>query len=245
MSKIWVIPDIHGCSRTLKVLVENMIVPDKNDHLIFLGDYIDRGPDSKGVIDYIMELEESGQKITTLMGNHEDYCLTAWEDDQSIKGFLGITPKSKTQREWELYGGKQCIESFGVERPREIPEKYIEWMKKLHYYVELDDFIVVHAGLNFEEANPFDDKFSMLWIREFEVIPEKINNKKIIHGHVPVNLEFIDMAVNNPESKFIDLDNGVYFSNRPGYGNLVALELTKMEYTAHSLMDTVDYKKFL
>lgn len=245
MPKIWVIPDIHGCSRTLKALVENMILPEKSDHLIFLGDYIDRGPDSKGVIDYIIGLEEQGYHVTTLMGNHEDYCLTAWEDDQNIKGFLGIVPKSKTQREWELYGGKQCIESFGVERPREIPDKYIEWMKKLKYFVELDKFIVVHAGFNFEEENPFDDKFSMLWIREFEVVPEKINHKKLIHGHVPVNLEFIDMAVNNPESNFIDIDNGVYFESRPGYGNLIALELNSMEYTAHSLLDTVDYKKFL
>ena len=58
MNKIWIIPDIHGCVLTLKTLIENQIEPDKNDQLIFIGDYIDRGPDSKGVIDYIMNLEE-------------------------------------------------------------------------------------------------------------------------------------------------------------------------------------------
>jgi len=245
MRKQWVIPDIHGCCRTLKALIEFQIVPEKDDELIFIGDYIDRGPDSKGVIDYIMGLEEKGFKVTALMGNHEDYCITAWEEDQDVKSFLGIRPKTKTQKEWEMYGGKQTMESFGVERPRDIDVKYIDWMKKLNYYVELDDFIIVHAGLNFDIEDPFEDKYAMIWIREFDVIPEKINNKKVIHGHVPVNLEFIDMAVNTAESRYIDLDNGLYFLNRAGYGNLIALELNSMEYVAQSLMDEVSYGKFM
>lgn len=192
-----------------------------------------------------MDLEKSGHKVTALMGNHEDYCITAWEEDQDAKSFLGIRPKTKTQKEWEVYGGKQTLESFEVDRPKDIPEVYIEWMKKLHYYVERDNYIIVHAGMNFEADDPFEDKYSMIWIREFDVIQEKIGNKKIIHGHVPVNLEFIDMAVNTPDSKYIDLDNGVYFSNRAGYGNLIALELNSMEYVVQSLMDEISYGKFL
>ena len=178
------------------------------------------------------------------MGNHEDYCITAWEEDQHAPSFLGIRPKLRTQKEWEVYGGKQALQSFGVERPRDIPDKYINWMKSCEYYIELDDFILVHAGLDFELEDPFEDKFSMIWIREFNVDSKKIGNKKIIHGHVPVNLEFIDMAVNNKDSKFIDIDNGIYFANKAGYGNLVALELTTMEYAAQSLMDDVAYGKF-
>ena len=85
----------------------------------------------------------------------------------------------------------------------------------------------------------------MIWIREFDVKPAKINNKKVIHGHVPVNLEFIDMAVNAADSRYIDLDNGIYFSNRAGYGNLVALELNSMEYVVQSLMDEVSYGNFM
>ena len=212
--------------------------------MIFLGDYLDRGPDSKGVLDYIMGLEEKGYKVTALMGNHEDYCITAYEEDLDAKSFLGIKPKTRTQKEWEVYGGKQTLQSFDADRPREIPEKYINWMKELKYFVELDDFIVVHAGLNFEIEDPLEDKYSMIWIREFNVDSSKIGNKKVIHGHVPVNLEFIDMAVNTPDSKYIDLDNGIYFSNRAGYGNLMALDITNMEYVAQSLMDEVSYGKF-
>ena len=245
MRKQWVIPDIHGCFRTLKTLIEFQIVPEKDDELIFLGDYIDRGPDSKGVIDYIMGLEEKGFKVTVLMGNHEDYCITAWEEDQEMKSFFGIRPKTKTQKEWETYGGKQALESFGVDRPRDIDRKYIDWMKNLKYYYELDDFIIVHAGLDFDNEAPMEDKYSMIWIREFDVKPAKINNKKVIHGHVPVNLEFIDMAVNAADSRYIDLDNGIYFSNRAGYGNLVALELNSMEYVVQSLMDEVSYGNFM
>ncbi len=243
MSKTWVIPDIHGCAKTLDTLLEIQIKPNKTDHLIFVGDYIDRGPDSKGVIDIIMDLQKNDYNITPLMGNHEDYCIKAWEEDSTKKTFLGIHSKGKTQKEWERYGGKQTMQSFGAERPRDIPEKYIEWMRNLKYYVELEKFIVVHAGLNFNRENPFEDKRAMLWARDYAIDPDKINRRRIVHGHLPVNLEFIDMVVNNHESYwFIDIDNGVYFTRKAGYGNLLALNLDNMEYAIQSVMDEVTYK---
>ncbi|NOY49238.1 MAG: serine/threonine protein phosphatase [Chlorobi bacterium] len=242
MTKKWVIPDIHGCALTLKYLIESQIKPNKNDEIYFVGDYIDRGPDSKGVMDYIMAMEENDYNITCLMGNHEDYCIRAWEEDTNRKGFLGIRPKGRIQKEWEKFGGVQTLESFETDRPRDIPEKYINWMKKLKYYVELDDYIIVHAGLNFGNDDPFEDKRAMIWARDYKIIPEKIGNKKIIHGHVPVNHEFINLAINSNDYKFIDIDNGVYIQQRPGYGNLFALELNEMKYTTQSLMDEVDYK---
>ena len=85
--KTWVIPDVHGCSKTLRYVVEEMIRLQKEDILFLLGDLIDRGPDSKGVIDYIMGLEARGYNVTTLRGNHEDYLLKAARAD-SNPGFL-------------------------------------------------------------------------------------------------------------------------------------------------------------
>ena len=243
MIKKWVIPDIHGCFLTLKALIENQIKPNKNDHLIFLGDYIDRGPDSKGVIDYIMELQKNNYNITALMGNHEDYCIRAYDEDVKNKGFLGFRKKTKIQREWEMYGGIQALDSFDVEWPKDIPEVYINWVRNLDYYTEVDDYIIVHAGLNFKEDDPFKDKRAMIWIRDFKVDIEKINNKKVIHGHVPVNLEFIDLSLVSSDYKFIALDNGVYYTGKAGYGNLVALELTEMKYTIQSLMDDITYRQ--
>ncbi len=243
MIKTWVIPDIHGCAETLKTLIEYQIKPNKNDHLIFLGDYIDRGPDSKGVIDYIMGLQKNDYNITVLKGNHEDYLVRAWESDKEKKGFLGINFKSSVQKEWEKHGGKETLKSFGVNRVKDIPEKYIEWMKNLDYYVVLDEYVVVHAGLNFNREDPFEDKWSMLWSRDYKIEPEKIGHRRIIHGHVPVNLEFIDMVVKNKDSYwFIDIDNGIYFKRKAGYGNLLALNLDTMEYLVQSVMDDFDYK---
>ncbi len=242
MAKKWVIPDIHGCARTLKFLIEQQIKPELGDELFFLGDYIDRGPDSKGVIDYVMGLEQAGHNLTLLMGNHEDYCIRAFDEDKKNKGFLGIRTKTKVQKEWEVYGGKEAMESFDADSPRDIPEKYIDWMRKLQYFALTDDYVIVHAGLNFKEDDPFDDKRSMLWIRDYQVDKNKIRGRKVIHGHVPVNLEFIDTCINTSSYKFIDLDNGVYYDNRSGYGNLVALELTEMRYVVQSLMDEITFK---
>jgi serine/threonine protein phosphatase 1 len=243
MTNTWVIPDIHGCVKTLKTLIEFQIKPNKNDHLIFLGDYIDRGPDSKGVVDYIMELQKNDYNITALIGNHEDYCIKAWEEDVNKKGLFGLSSKSKIEKEWIKRGGKQTLESFKAKRARDIPVKYINWMKELKYYIVLEKYVIVHAGLNFNIDDPFEDKIAMIWSRDYKIEPEKIGYRRIIHGHLPVSLEFIDLVVNNSESYwFIDIDNGIYFSRRTGYGNLVGLKLDTMEYTAQSLMDEINYK---
>jgi serine/threonine protein phosphatase 1 len=225
MKKQWVIPDIHGCCKTLISLVEKQIKPDKYDELYFLGDYIDRGPDSKGVIDFIMHLQEQEYSVRLLLGNHEDYCIKAFEEDKTKKSFLGFRTKNKIQTVWEIHGGKQTLASFGVKYASDIPEKYIDWMKELKYWIELENHILVHAGLNFKIEDPLNDKYAMLWARDFKVLPEKIRNKTVIHGHVPVDLEFMNHVLESSSYHFIDLDNGVYMDERNGYGNLVAYEL--------------------
>ena len=75
MSQRWIIPDIHGCAQTVKVLLENMLKVTKHDQLYFLGDYIDRGPDGKGVIDYLMHLQKEEYNVHFIKGNHEDMCV--------------------------------------------------------------------------------------------------------------------------------------------------------------------------
>jgi len=229
MGKCWVIPDIHGCAKTLQSLVGDLIRPGRLDELYFLGDYIDRGPDSKGVIDYICSLKREGYHITALKGNHDALLTEIWDAEQNHRNpwwrFNG-TWKNNT---WMEIGGMQTLESFGVSKARDIPEKYITWMRKLPYYVELDRFVLVHAGLNFTDVDPFKDKRAMLWSRDFEIRPEKIGGRRIIHGHVPVNMELITLSVQNSSLPFIDLDNGPYITGREGFGNMVALELGGME----------------
>jgi serine/threonine protein phosphatase 1 len=222
--KRWVIPDIHGYAKTLQALLEQ-IRPAKTDHLIFLGDYIDRGPDSKGVIDSIMELQNSGHKVTALLGNHEEFLLKSLHSKENTKGLLSLFKPNKVKKEWLEFGGKETLKSYRTKRMENIPQLYIDWMKKLDYYIEFKDYIIVHAGLNFKKENVFSDKQAMLWAKEFKVIPSKIGYRQLIHGHTPVDLEYIHHCINTKKQDFIDLDNGVYMTKKAGFGNLVAFEL--------------------
>jgi len=237
MREHWVIPDIHGCAKTLKALIEDMVKPSKHDWLYFLGDYIDRGPGSKEVIDYLMNLQYEDYNIRTLMGNHEDYLIKSYEEEINLKSLFGLKYKNRKKKEWLFHGGKETMESFKLEDLKDFPVKYLEWMKNLEYYIELENFILVHAGFNFNSEKPFEDTNSMLWVREFDVDSNMAKNKKIIHGHVPVSLEFIDNSIKNKSYKFIDLDNGCYMHDRVGYGNLVALELNSLEYKVQYNLD--------
>jgi serine/threonine protein phosphatase 1 len=237
MTKKWVIPDIHGFSKTLQALIEEQIKPSRNDTIYFLGDYIDRGPDSKGVIDYIEALKKDDYTIRPLRGNHEDYLLRTFDNETVKKNFLGITYQNHLKKEWYKYGGKETLASFGVSDVHDIPVSYIEWMRNLEYYITLDSFILVHAGMNFEIEDPFADKHSMLWVKDFKVNRDKSGNRKIIHGHTPVSLDFIELLRTSGSFDFIDLDNGVYYRDKEGFGNLVALELTTMELKVQNNVD--------
>ena len=234
MTRRWIIPDIHGCAKTLKVLLENMLNVTKHDQLYFLGDYIDRGPDSKGVIDYLMWLQKEEYEVHFIKGNHEDMCVKAFEADQK-KRLFGKHPE---QKEWEAVGAKETLKSFGVKHPREIPKEYIDWMNACVPYIELEKYILVHAGMNFDIRDPFEDTKSMMWTRRFRVDYRRTHGKKIIHGHIPIDYTFMSTVVEeNDNYDFIALDNGVYETNQPGMGNLMAFNPDTMEIIAQSNMD--------
>lgn len=229
----WIIPDVHGCAKTLKSLVESFLKLTKEDDLYLLGDYIDRGPNSKEVLDYIMALQEAGYRLHCLKGNHEDYCVETWEADQKHHLF-----KTPTQRLWENVGAKETYKSFGVKRPRDIPKQYIDWMRDLPYYFELENFILVHAGLNFSAENPFEDLHSMTRVRNFKVDFNKTHGKRIIHGHIPVDYSFIDHVIHHQNNyDFIALDNGVFNTNKTDMGNLMAFNPDTNELFAQTNMD--------
>ncbi len=232
MKNQWIVPDIHGHLKTLKFLIEDRIALSKSDSIYFLGDYIDRGPDSKGVIDFIMNLQNSGYDVHCIRGNHEDYCIRAWESDQNCFLF-----RSKIEKDWRKNGALRTLQSFGVKRPREIEQRYIDWMKQTEYYVELDDYILVHAGFNFKIKNPLEDVISMMWVRDFKVNKEKVNGKRVVHGHVPVEMSLIDLFRNN-NYDFLSLDNGVYYKNKDGFGNLLAFNINTKEIIIQPNIDS-------
>ncbi|MEI7982765.1 MAG: metallophosphoesterase [Bacteroidota bacterium] len=237
MSKRWVIPDVHGYVNTVRSLVSELIKPMRSDELYFLGDYVDRGPDSKGVIDFIRSLESDNYNVTALKGNHEDFMVELYDAMKTSKNSWWHKFGNKKYKSWSEIGGKPTLQSFNAHHILDISPEYIEWMRNLVYYIELDDFVLVHAGLNFKNDDPFEDKRAMLWLRDYPIIPEKIGGRRIIHGHVPVNMELITLAIRNRIYKFIDIDNGPYLTGREGFGNMVALELNSMEMVIQYNMD--------
>jgi len=212
ISRSFVIGDVHGCSRTLRRLVNDVIGVTPVDQLFFLGDLIDRGPDSRGVLDFLIELKRTGQPVAAVRGNHEDM-------------FLHSCDKRASPALWELNGGRATLESFQVTEPSDIPPQYRLLLSSLPYYLMLDDFIIVHAGMNFDTPDPFSDFESMLWTRSPLVDLNRTGGRRLICGHTPVSRHEIEASL---KSDKILLDNGCVFERQGGLGSLAALELNSM-----------------
>ncbi|MBL7802947.1 MAG: serine/threonine protein phosphatase [Saprospiraceae bacterium] len=170
--RIFAISDIHGCKNTLLALLDKIAL-SPSDTLYLLGDYINRGPDSKGVIDLIWALSNQGYTLKCLRGNHEQMLLNKVAADHKQTG-----PGLETQ---------ELLHSFGVARALEIPKEYLKWMGDLPHLAELPGYILVHAGLNFQVADSLADTTSMLWIRQWhDLINQKwLGERVIVHGHTP------------------------------------------------------------
>ena len=191
--KLYALGDIHGCLKELKEVMK-YIKLNKDDKIIFLGDYIDRGPDSKACLEYIKDLQENNKEsIIVLKGNHEFYFEEFLTKD--IEWHLGIDPLFKTTysffdkeeieeiEEYFSHASKKEIEKIVRDKMMENKE-LINWMINLPYYYETDKQIFVHAGIE-EEA---DD----LWMHAtpdymfVEKYPHTIGSfyKDIIAGHI-------------------------------------------------------------
>lgn len=211
-SRCFAIPDIHGCALTFRRLVEEVIRLDKGDSLYLLGDMIDRGPRSREVVDTIRRLQAEGYAVHPLRGNHEDMLVRSCVDRNNF-------------HLWMLNGGRATLDSFGIEDACELPSHYRAFFEELPFYIELDDFILVHAGLNFQAVDPLLDTEAMLWTRSSEVKRERIKGKRVICGHTPQSREAIRRSLSGNR---ITLDNGCVYAGEPELGNLTALELNSM-----------------
>lgn len=226
MSKRFVITDIHGCFLSFKKLWEDQLKPDAGDMVYFLGDYINKGPGSKQVLDFLMQLQESGShQVKFLKGNHEQILLDV------LRGYADLD---------EFYdkGGSFTLESFGVKEVGQIPPLYLSFFESLELYYETHDAYLVHAGFNFEYPDPFMDSEAMFTIRSFQVDNSIINNKKIIHGHVPTDLNTITRNFQQ-QSQVLDIDGGCVYPYREGMGHLIGLELNSWDLYIQPCIDEV------
>ncbi len=187
----FVIGDVHGCSNCLKELLGKLPLT-KGTKLIFLGDYIDRGPDSKGVIETLLELSKSYDCVF-LRGNHEQMML-----DYLLKG--------ENLDLWMMNGAGATLRSYGgVDR---ITKQHIELLEStLIYYVQGND-LFVHAGVRPNVPLEKQDRFDMLWIRyEFIYSENPLPNFRIFFGHTP----FQDVLVLKDK---VGLDTGCVYGNK-------------------------------
>jgi serine/threonine protein phosphatase 1 len=213
MARVFIIADIHGCCKTFKKLILEKISIKKSDKIYCLGDYVDRGPDSKGVIDFILKMRKKGYKIHTLRGNHEEIMLNSINDEKS---FL----------HWTKNGGDKALASFKIDSIKKLKPVYLNFIKRTKFYIETKDFILVHAGLNFSIENPLSDKEAMLWIRNFTVNKDYLKGKILIHGHTPKTRGEI---ISQKFESTINLDGGCVYMQGEGFGSLFALNFYERE----------------
>lgn len=220
------ISDIHGCYKTFRELLEERIQLTKNDSLYLLGDYIDRGPDSKAVIDYILQLQHDGYHVDCLRGNHEQMLLDATSSLNMLQMF-------------RRNGGKQTLESYGCTVAELRFHRHFKFFQNLKYYIELDNYYLVHAGFNFRTTNPFLDTYSMLWIRNWHHRIDKsvLDGKIIVHGHTPIRENrILSMKAEMNQTLFMDIDAGCF-----NYKKMCALDLTNQKLYFQDCIDSVNF----
>jgi serine/threonine protein phosphatase 1 len=199
--RTYVIGDIHGCLNELNALLD-FIRPNSDDHVCFLGDYVDRGPNSKGVIARLIELRAEGPRCTFLKGNHEDMFL-------AYLGYAGLYSDA-----FLLNGGGRTLASYGIMALRgkaaegRIPREHEAFLLSLERELRLGEFFCVHAGLRPMRALDEQTDEDRFWIREdFITVPHAFPFT-ILFGHTPQREVFLHLPYK------IGLDTGLVYGNK-------------------------------
>lgn len=196
---LWAIGDVHGCLNALEKLISE-ISPTQNDKLIFLGDYIDRGPDSKGVVDYLIELSKHVNCVF-LRGNHEQMLLDVVDNGDDT--YLWLI--NGAQATWRSYGNLQLLISN---------EEHMEFYRNTKFYHIEDNYLFVHGGVRPKVPLEKQDVRDLIWIREEFITKNHGLGYTVIFGHTP----FEDVLI--MEDK-IGIDTGCVYG-----GKLTAYNLT-------------------
>ncbi len=210
--RIIAVGDIHGCINKLKDLLRRLSIRD-TDTVIFLGDYIGRGPSSKDVISTLVELKKRYQRIICLLGNHEnllleyvrspDEILIPYLRQQSIEAFL------------RSYGQKDLSHLHELSF---MPKEHVEFLKSLELFHVEQDYIFVHAGIM--PGLPLEKHTAMEFceIRDVFLDSDVEIDKTVVFGHTPFELPLVTKDK-------IGIDTGAV------YGNLLtAVVLPEMKF---------------
>ena len=221
--RIIAVGDLHGHCTPLKRLLEKIDL-SKEDLLIFIGDYIDRGPESSKVVDTLLELRSKWHNLIFLKGNHEDMLL----------GSIGHPACVNDLNTWLYNGGGWTLKSYGmgIDKMRElgstrrseegqklvishIPESHINFFLDLKLYIETENFFFCHGGIN--PASSIEqgrrNAFDLLWMRDHIYAENLAWEKTVVCGHTPLH----DMLI---RERLICIDTGLFY-----YGKLSAFDV--------------------
>lgn len=189
---VYAVGDIHGrmdlLGKLLTQIGTHAVTEGRRNSIIFLGDYVDRGPQSKEVIDHLLQLSWPGWDVVYLRGNH----------DQAILDFLA---DATFYRVWREFGAAETLLSYGVKPPRfdddeafaearndfaaKCPPEHLKFLHALEYFHVIGDYMFVHAGVRPGIALDRQSPQDLMWIREEFLLSDRQLDKVIVHGHTP------------------------------------------------------------
>jgi serine/threonine protein phosphatase 1 len=197
MERIYAVGDIHGCYEKLMALMDKLDIDFDTDTLVFLGDYIDRGPSSFEVVEYLVALKKLFPKTVFLKGNHEEM----------LENYLSGIDKMT----YLVNGGQQTLDSY-LSRPRQpddplIPQEHLDFFNSLLLYYETENYIFVHAGLKIQVPLEEQTVEDLLWIRNKFIQTKHDFGKQIVFGHTPLPEPLL-------QPNKIGIDTGAVYGNK-------------------------------
>jgi len=208
MEKILAIGDIHGCLDKLISLMDIIDINHQKDTLVFVGDYIDRGPQSKEVVDYLIDLAGRKDRVIFLKGNHE----------QMLEFYLNGSDRLS----FLANGGYATLSSYSKDLSSvgssPIPSAHLDFFNDLLLCYETEQYIFVHAGLKSNIPLEKQDEWDMLWIRDEFIYSDFDFGKRVIFGHTPFQEPLVF------DNK-IGIDTGAVYGNK-----LTCVELPAVKF---------------
>ena len=221
---VYAIGDVHGRLDLLvemhaRIAADIMRVRPADWRIVHLGDYVDRGPDSKGVLEFLVRQTAADGRIVSLAGNHDI-------------GFLDFLARPDPDGLFALYGGVQTAGSYGITLDRAdlrgfpagcralaaaVPASHTDFLRGLKFSASLGDFFFCHAGIRPGVALEAQDPQDLIWIRGDFHRHQELHPKVVVHGHTPApEPEVLPNRVN--------IDTGAFAS-----GRLTALVVDRQE----------------
>lgn len=211
--KIFAVGDIHGCRQKLESLLGQLPYDRERDLLIFLGDYINRGPESRQVLDLLCDLRRGGGHLVPLMGNHE-YLLLAYQQSAD-PALIPLLRKLQIETTLASYGLKDLRR---LHRLDGLPEEHRQFLAGLRHSYETESHIFVHAGLYPGLPLAQQDPSALMEIRDVFLTSSHDFGKVVVFGHNTFQTPLVTTTK-------IGIDTGAVHGNM-----LTALELPAMVF---------------